>query len=237
MTTLLSDRFGIGTHELVSIVGAGGKSTILMQLGRELASRDSRVIVTTTTKMANDQIIEPTCWSDEPADIEAALVPGHPLFVAAGRGEWKVTGLAPDAVDRLYSETSANHVLVEADGAHSRSIKAPADHEPVVASLSSTVVVVVGIDTIGRPLRTVAHRPDRIAALTGLGHDDIVSVEDAAAILLHPEGGLKRIPETARAVMAITKVNQENRTAANALAKILEAHTRVDRAVTVADNE
>ena len=234
MTALLCDRFGIGARELVSIVGAGGKSMILIQLGRELASKGSKVVLTTTTKMANDQVIEPTCWSDEPADIEAALVPGIPLFVASGREEWKVTGLEPDAVDRLYSVTTADHILVEADGAHSRSIKAPADHEPAIAGLSSTVVVVVGIDAIGRPLRTVAHRPDHVAALTALGHDDIVSVEDAAAILLHPAGGLKRIPESARVVMAITKVNQENRTAADNLAMILDAHPRVDRALTIA---
>jgi molybdenum cofactor cytidylyltransferase len=236
MTVLLCDRFGIGAHELVSIVGAGGKTTILIELGRELASRGGRVILTTTTKIATDQVVEPTCWSADPTDVEAALLPGTPLMVVTGHVQGKVIGPEPDAVDRMYSATSADHVLVEADGARSRSIKAPADHEPAIAGLSSTVIVVVGIDAIGRPLHTVAHRPDRIAALIGLGNDDIVSVEDTATILLHPAGGLKRIPETARVVMAITKVNQENKTAANTLATILDAHPRVDSAITIAAN-
>ena len=35
MTAPLREQLGISEHELISIVGAGGKSTVLFALGRE----------------------------------------------------------------------------------------------------------------------------------------------------------------------------------------------------------
>ena len=233
MTETLASRVGIGHRELISIVGAGGKTTLLHTLGRELASRDCKVILTTTTKMAADQIMEPICWSDDPAMVESELFRGTVLVVMHGRIPKKVEGLGPVAVDRLYLETSVDYLLVEADGARSMSIKAPADHEPVIPKLTTGVIVVVGADALGRKLGDVAHRPDRVSALTGLGSDDVVTVENAATILLHPRGGLKSIPDTARVVIAITKVTSGREVAADELGSLLLKHPRVDRTISL----
>lgn len=231
MTVTLADRLGLGQYELISIVGAGGKTTILRSLGRELASRDRKVILATTTKMAADQIMEPVCWSDDPATVESELLRGTPLMVMCGRIPGKVTGLSADGVDRLFVDTSADYILVEADGARSMSIKAPADHEPVIPKLTTTVIVVIGADALGRPLGEASHRLDRIHALTGLGSHDVVTPGNAASILLHPQGGLKSIPDTARAVIAITKVTPDTEAASDELVSILVRHSRIDRAI------
>lgn len=237
MTAPLRDRFGIGSRELVSIVGAGGKSTILFALGRELAGSSGRVVLTTTTKMAIDQVTEPTCWSDDPAVVEAALVPRRPLFVAVNRIPGKVTGPSSEAVDRLFSETTAHYVLVEADGARSMSIKAPEDHEPVIPRATTTVIVVAGIDAIGRPISEVAHRPDLVARIAGIGANDVLTIEGAASVLLHRNGGLKGIPDAARVVMAITKVTPDDEQGANQVAAILKRHPRTDMTITLGTSQ
>jgi len=233
MSLSLADRIGIGDHELVSIVGAGGKSTILFQLGRDLATPSGRVILTTTTKMAADQITEPTCWSDDPTEVDRVLEPGRPLFVVTGEVPRKATGPAARATDRLFLETTADHLIVEADGARSMSIKAPADHEPVIPDLSTTVVVVTGIDAIGRPISEVAFRPDLVAKIAGAEVDDELTIERAATVLLHHNGGLKSIPDASRIVIALTKVTPETRGSASDLATILGAHPRVDRVISL----
>lgn len=229
----LRTQLAIGDRELIAIVGAGGKSTILFALGRELAGGDARVVLTTTTKMARDQVTDPACWSDDPVEIGRALESGRPLFVAVGTVPGKVTGPSPEAVDRLYAETAADYVLVEADGARSMSVKAPADHEPAIPSRSTLVVVVVGIDAVGRSLQSVAHRPERIEAIIGLPADSVVTVADLGKILLHPEGGLKRIPGAARVAVAITKVTSETASSAVGLQALLAGNPRVDRVVMV----
>jgi probable selenium-dependent hydroxylase accessory protein YqeC len=91
----------------------------------------------------------------------------------------------------------------------------------------------MGADAFVNPLETVAHRVDRITALTGLTGDDVITPEDAATILLNPNGGLKAIPETARVVMTITKVAPDNIVHARSLGARLEAHPRVNRCLTL----
>jgi molybdenum cofactor cytidylyltransferase len=224
---------GLGPHELVAIVGAGGKTTILHALGRELAATGRKVILTTTTRMAPDQIADPVCWSDDPREVDAALSVGAPLFVLSDHDDGKVVGLGPDAVDHLFSSTSVDHLIAEADGARTMSIKAPAAHEPVIPRTATTVIVVMGADAFGRPLGAVAHRADRITALTGFTEDDLVTPGRAAAILLHTEGGLKGIPPAARVVVAITKVTPDNAQAVSALAGIVSSHASIDRCVEI----
>jgi len=237
MTTPLREQLGVGEHELISIVGAGGKSTVLFSLGRELAGAGCRVILTTTTKMARDQVTEPACWSVDPVAVELCLVAGSPLFVAFGAVSEKVTGPTPEGVDRIFAETTNDHVLVEADGARSMSIKAPAEHEPVIPATSTLVIVVAAIDAVGRPIREVAHRPERVAALAGTGEDDALTVPNLAAILLHSNGGLKGIPGSARVAIVITRVAQAPAQVAAELAGLLLVHPRVDRAIALACRE
>lgn len=233
MTASLVDRLGIRHPELISIVGAGGKTTLLHALGRELAGDGYRVVLTTTTRMAADQVTEPVCWTTIPDDVAAAHVSGTPLFVMSGLTPDKAVGPDPDSVDRLFERSAADHVIVEADGARTMSIKAPADHEPMIPSRSTVVIVVVGADALGKPLREVAHRPEQVVHLTGAGDDSIVTPDLAAAVLLHPEGGLKNIQPDARIVMAITKVSDHTDEAAEKLASLLTNHRRVDRVVTL----
>jgi molybdenum cofactor cytidylyltransferase len=233
MTTPLSERLGLQPRELIAIVGAGGKTTIMGMLADELGSAGVRVITTTTTKMGADQVMEPVCWSDDSDAVEGMLRPGVPLSVLIGTVGGKVTGLDPGTVDTLYLSTSADFIIVEADGARSMSVKAPADHEPVIPELSTTVIVVLGADALMSTLETVAHRVDRLSALTGLSGEDVLTPHVAAKILLHPNGGLKGIPEGARVEMAISNVTSENQAAAAVLASILEQHPRVDGSVFV----
>jgi len=237
MMVSLHESIGLGSRELVSIVGAGGKTTALLTLGQELSSAGNKVILTTTTKMAPEQIADRVVWSADPDEVEPRLTPGTPLFVLYGRTPNRVTGPSADAIDAIYASTSADYVIVEADGARTKLIKAPADHEPVIPTTSTTVVVVVGANALGQRFASVAHRLDRIAALTGWQSDDVVTPAAAADILLHPKGGLKEIPDMARVVIAIasvdssTSVDSSNTTAATELAALLERHPRIDRAV------
>lgn len=231
MTAPLCAQLGIGDHELISIVGAGGKSTILFSLGSELAEAGCRVILTTTTKMARDQVTKPACWSADPVAVERCLAAGSPLFVALDTVPGKVTGPGPEGVDRLFAETATDHVLVEADGARSMSVKAPAEHEPVIPETSTLVIVVAAIDAVGRRIREVAHRPERVAALAGVGESDVLTAPNLASILLHPEGGLKGIPESARVAVVVTRVTADTEQPAAELAGLLLTHPRINRAV------
>ena len=81
----------------------------------------------------------------------------------------------------------------------------------------------------------VAHRPDRVTALTGLPPDAILTSDDVATILLHPNGGLRGVPNSARVLAAITKVTSANQLVAAGLVERIAAHLRIDRAIGIPD--
>ena len=125
--------------------------------------------------------------------------------------------------------------LVEADGARSMSVKAPAEHEPVIPDTSTLVIVVAAIDAVGRPIRGGRPSPEpRRGARRAPANTMSSRSPNLASILLHTDGGLKGIPETARVAVVITRVTpQTTRSRPLNLAELLLAHPRVDRTITL----
>ncbi len=233
------DRLELGEHELISLVGGGGKSTLLLGAGRVLATAGKKVVLTTTTKLGSNQLEEVprVCWLGGPAavgDVAAALDGAGPVMAVARKDRHRVIGPAPDLVDAVYRDSGAEYVIVEADGARRRPTKAPADYEPVIPRYSTIVVIVMGIDAVGRTIEDAALRPDRYAALVGAAVTDRVRPVDCATVLGHPDGGLKGISTRARAVVALTKVGPgDTGDAAARISELLAGHDRIERVLTV----
>lgn len=230
---------------VVSIVGAGGKTTLMLHLARQLSRAGYPVLVTTTTKLyapSPDQV--PVCLlAEDASDLIRqwmALSPPPPWVMAASgilpesRPE-KLIGFPPGAIDRLSAAHIFRWILVEADGAAGRSLKAPADHEPVIPESSGAVIAVAGLDVIGKPLHD-AHvfRAARFARLTGLAMGDPVTAASVAAAVLHPEGLFKGSPDSAQKIVYLNKAEgQTRRSAGREMAAILAAADshRPDRVV------
>lgn len=169
-------------------------------------------------------------WADLVIHGHDEVPDRRPVFVVGGREASKVIGIPPAAVRELAS--LRDHVLVEADGARRRSFKAPADYEPVVPSMSTTVVVVAGMSAVGGPISEVCHRPERVASLVGREVADALRPADVADVLTSNEGGLKRIPENARVFVALTQVDSdERRRIGDAVMALVEGHPRIDDVV------
>ena len=188
----LAAALGVTPPALVAFVGGGGKTTLMMALARELAQvAPGRVIVTTTTRIFAAQM---------------GLIPaGAALVVGPVQGD-KALGVVPEEPGHLLARPGVDYVLVEADGSRMRPVKAPAGHEPVIPPETTLVVPVVGIDALDGPIAQVAHRPERVCALTGLQPQDWLTPAAIAALLVHPQGGLKGVPAGARVVPFINKV-------------------------------
>lgn len=231
MTSLVA-ALGLGERELVALVGAGGKSTLLRRLGEELARSGHRVVLSTTTHLGVDQVgpLDEVVWSVDPDLVAEAVASRSPIFVLAAATPPKASGPPPGALDALFAEGGCDYLVVEADGARRRSLKAPAAHEPVIPSRATLVIVVAGLDAVGRPAIEVAHRPVRVAALTGRPARAPLRPEDIATVLGHPEGGLKGVPSGARVAVVLTKA-QAAAPLASAIADLLRPHSRIERIV------
>lgn len=203
--------------DVVTLVGAGGKTTALYHLAAELARRGWRVLVTTTTRIwpPDPGQVDGLFYASDEAEarrqLAARTAPGQRLLVAAGEtAEGKLRGVSPDLVCRIRD--LADVILVEADGARGRSLKAPAPYEPVIPPCATLLVPVAGLDVIGRPLSADwVHRPERVSTLTGLHPGDEVTSAAVARVLTHPEGGLKDAPPAVRVAVLLNKADDGHR--------------------------
>lgn len=164
---------------VTALIGGGGKTTLLYTLTEELRKKGAVLLCPST------HIMRPTQYAvlerAGEAEVSAALAAHGAVCVgeAAEGGKLTAPTLSFDTLARL-----ADYVLVEADGAKRLPLKAHAPHEPAVPSNAQRVVLVVGADGFGRPIRTVCHRPDRYAALCGASEEACVTPELAAGAIL-----------------------------------------------------
>jgi probable selenium-dependent hydroxylase accessory protein YqeC len=243
----LSLRAALDLHsplQMVAFTGGGGKTSLLFALARELREQ---VVTTTTTRIFTAQMaLAPAIAfagteseaSGDPAEaaLEKAMGVhlarfGHCLVVGELDGE-KALGVTPDLPARLLARPDVDYLLVEADGSRLRPCKAPAEHEPVIPPETNLVVPVAGIDAVGGRLADVAHRPERVAQLTGLAQSEPMTAAALARLLSHTGGGLKGVPAAARVIPFINKVeSEEELLAAREIARLLLREERIHQVV------
>lgn len=176
---------------LVCVVGAGGKKSTLYAL----ADRLDRAVVTATVRIPifDDHVASVRVTEDPTAAVRDAASGEWPLGLVPERERAdRYRGYDPDRVADLARQGAAEAVLVKADGARMRELKAPDESEPQIPRSADTVLPVASVHAVGEPLTdAVVHRPERVAAITGLETGDPIRPADIAAVLASPTGGLK----------------------------------------------
>lgn len=220
--TLALDR---SVHRVVALVGAGGKSSTMYALARQAADAGERAVVTTTTHILPHPRL-PLAGSLE--ELEG-LLETHPV-VTLGRYDQrgKLTGAGEPGSCLAWAQA----VLVEADGAKLRPLKAPADHEPVIPPGVHAVVAAAGMDCLDRPLEEVCHRPERVAALLGVGPGHLITPADVADILASPLGGRKGVGEAVAFRCLLNKADDPRRRAGAEEIRALLARRGIISAIT-----
>jgi molybdenum cofactor cytidylyltransferase len=240
----LSRALRITKGEVVALVGGGGKTTTMFRLANELAQEKLRVLTTTSTRIFGAQIKRsPAHVIFDPGKTVAEILPpleaaiadhGQVLLIGETEAETgKAFGLPPDLIDTLAATGRFDIILNEADGSRMRPFKAPAAHEPVIPASTTLVIPVVGLDVMGQALQPDSvHRAERVSQLSGTPLAQPVTVETVAAVITHPEGGLRNVPAGARVVPLLNKAETPARlAAAQAIAARLLNHEEIDAVV------
>lgn len=170
-----------------AFVGAGGKTTLIHRQAQQYREAGKTVFVTTSTHM----FIEPdTLLTDDPEEIIRQL--RRTGYVMAGIPEGdKIRALSPETYNLVCRH--ADVVLVEADGSARKPIKFPKASEPVIAENVEEIVVVCGLQAIGKPLKVVAHRPELVMACLGASEDTPITLDHIAKLVR--EGYLRPLGE------------------------------------------
>lgn len=209
------EALALKEKELITLVGAGGKTTLMYALANGLLASRKTIITTTTTKI----------FPPEPGQSPFLLLGGIEVFPylepsltryghltwAAGRGAGnKLTGVKCSDLSALWTSNRTDYLIIEGDGSARKPIKAPNAREPVVPEETTLFISVIGLSALNRPLnKDQAHRPEIISQLTGMPLDSSITVEGLARLLVHPQGGLKGWLPDMRAVIILNQADRE----------------------------
>jgi probable selenium-dependent hydroxylase accessory protein YqeC len=213
-STLVGD-LALREKELITLVGAGGKTTLMFALANELLAGHKKIITTTTTK------IYPPESGQSPAlilggrevfpEIEEVLARcGHLTWAAGRAAENKLIGVYPPDLSALWSSGLTDFLIVEADGSAQRPVKAPGADEPVVPKETTLFIAVVGLSALNKPLtQEFAFKPEIISRLSGIPLNSPMTLEGIARLMVHPQGGLKGWLPNMRAFIILNQADKE----------------------------
>lgn len=211
-----SEPVEIGPNGVISIVGAGGKTSLMFHLARQLAYSGKRVLTTTTTKILvpSAEQSKTVLISEDPQIIlsRARVCEGSGMHLSAASSYLpqadKLNGFSPEAIRTFEESELFDWLIVEADGAARRPLKAPTAHEPVIPENSTIVVAMAGLEVLGRPLgEEMVFRSELAGELMQLSQGETITVPALARLLAHPAGAFKGTPPKARRFIFLNKAD------------------------------
>ncbi|MEL7625872.1 MAG: selenium cofactor biosynthesis protein YqeC [Anaerolineaceae bacterium] len=203
------ERFlGNSQGKSIAIVGAGGKTTLMRYLAHYLKGI---VVSTASTKLAADdgKFFDSHFIWEEGIELVPEFYTSAGKILVTGKlveiaGQDKLSGLTNEQLIILkdYCDQKQIPLIIEADGAKRRPLKAPATWEPVIPEFTDLVIVVVGLKGLMKPLNEEnVFRSQIFSQLTGLKMGEAVELEAVLRFLKHPAGGLKGIPKSAKRIV------------------------------------
>ena len=173
---------------IVSLVGGGGKTTLLYAMAAHCAQKGWRVLVMTTTHILCP---EDGTFVQNRAQAETLWASGKYAVLGTPTPENKLTLPEPELLAALLPQADA--VFIEADGARHHPCKAPAAHEPVLLPQSDIVLALAGLSALGHPLQEICFRWELACTWLQITPETQLSPRLLARLLADKRGGRKTV--------------------------------------------
>jgi len=210
----LKEAIGLRQGEMISLIGAGGKTTTMFRLAHELREENFKILVSTMTKISKPvkpHVDRLFLVEDIESLAQACAEIMPPAVIGAGVAvtpEGKLVGLPSAWLDQLNQSQVFDAILIEADGAASRLFKIPSDTEPVVPATCQLTIWLMAIGVLNKPLvAEFIQRPERAMALIDHAANTTLSEDLLVQLVEHPAGCWKGIPPTSRIVAVINQAD------------------------------
>lgn len=195
----LSPLLGLADSQIITFIGGGGKTSFMNTLGKEFASHGYPTLLTTTT-----HIMKPDFLSDESyienedlgqlanifTNLKKNTLPlaalGIPEKVVNSNIKWRSP--SSDFCEKIaeFSKKFSTKnpykflkILCEGDGSKRLPIKLPKDGEPVFFPKTDTVIGVIGLSCLGKPIKETLFRYELLPNLTSLDNYFMKSLQSA----------------------------------------------------------
>ncbi|MCS5421830.1 MULTISPECIES: selenium cofactor biosynthesis protein YqeC [Psychrilyobacter] len=174
--------------DVVSILGAGGKTTLLNYLSNKY-SADNSVLMTTTTKIFTPLNYDYLYHDINFLDTESFTLKNS-LYVVAPKYKGKLSSLPMADLEGLTKYF--DYTFIEADGSRMKPLKGWSENEPVICGNTTITIGVIDLTQIGKPIdEEIVHRVELFCRLTGKKEGDILTIDDCVEIIIKKDGIFK----------------------------------------------
>lgn len=177
--------------DIISIIGAGGKTTLMFLLANELKDK-GKVLVTTTTKIYNPKEEVNNLELGEEGYKSLKYINENGIY-AYGKyinDENKLIGIDVNELEGF--KDSFDYILVEADGSKRKDLKAWNNNEPVISSITSRTIGVLSLKTIDMEINNEnIHRLKEFTNLTNSKEGENVNLDILIEVIFNKKGLFK----------------------------------------------
>lgn len=174
-------------EHVISLVGGGGKTTLLYAMARLCAAKGWRVLVSTTTHIQQPKAF----WAQSIEERNVHWNAWNYAVAGLSAENGKLKSLPLNRLRRWMEGSDV--VFIEADGAKRLPCKAPAEHEPVILPESDVVLAVAGLSAGERPLKEVCFRLEKACDLLDATPETLLTPPLLAKLLASDAGGRKSV--------------------------------------------
>nr|WP_295675151.1 selenium cofactor biosynthesis protein YqeC [uncultured Intestinibacter sp.] len=181
----------LNKDKVITVVGAGGKTSTIFELGNELSNLNKKTIITTTTHMKLDKDF---LLIDEDFNIEnlkKILQKNNLIKIGKKESDYKVKRLDEDTLKRCID--ISDFLLIEGDGSKRLPLKAPKDNEPVIIQETDLVIGLIGFDSLDKKIEETCHRPELVSKLLHKNIKENINIFDLVEIIKNKNGLKKNV--------------------------------------------
>lgn len=226
----MNDVFKIKDKDVVSIVGSGGKTTLMNYLAKEFNKR--KVLVSTTTKIRipSQDFYDFIAFNKEEADA-IKNINNKGIYVLGS----KIKDNKLESFDLEYMKSITDNfdiVLLEADGSKEKYIKGWNETEPVILDNTTITIGIINLEILGKLVNeNNVHRVEQFMDLTGAKLNDVIEKEHLIAVIRGEKGLFKN--SKGRRILLINGVkDNKTRKIANEITEtILKKHNKIDEVI------
>lgn len=177
----LSSLLGLTDSHILTFIGGGGKTSLMNTLGIEFAKQRIPTLLTTTTHIMKPEFLpSKACIEEENLEqitsfftnLEEDILPLAALGISEktiyNKVKWKSPSINFMKKLSLFSRKYSNislRILCEGDGSKRLPIKLPKDGEPVFFPKTDTVIGVIGLSCLGKPIKEMLFRYELLPEL------------------------------------------------------------------------
>ncbi len=226
-----TDAFGIEKGAVVSLIGAGGKTSLLVGIGYELAETGWRVLAAATVPVPEEQLsLFPAALhaNTEPAVISQTLSEARFVVLHGDIVRGRAMAVAPSLIDALLDRIDSDVMLVEADYAAGKPLKAPSRGEPQIPKATTLAIPVASFAAVGQALNDEnVYNAQAMIDRCGFPLNGAIRPSWIAQVIRDDQLGMAGVPRDVRTVAFFnqTPMTPYNRVRARIAAKIALRHS------------